>query len=51
MIEFASVMADIFTSLMKGFSPLFFPPHEFYEFTRITKRLDNGDLFGRTNFH
>ena len=35
---------------MKGFSPLFFP-HEFHEFTRITKRLDNGDLFGRTNFH
>ena len=25
--------------------------HEFHEFTRITKRLDNGDLIGRTNFH
>ena len=23
--------------------------HEFHEFTRITKRLDNGDLVGRTN--
>ena len=34
----------------KGFSPCFFV-HEFHEFTRITKRLDNGDLIGRTNFH
>ena len=30
---------------------LFLFAHEFHEFTRITKRLDNGDLIGRTNFH
>ena len=30
---------------------MFFLVHEFHEFTRITKRLDNGDLIGRTNFH
>ena len=29
---------------------LFLFAHEFHEFTRITKRLDNGDLIGRTNF-
>ena len=28
---------------------LFLFAHEFHEFTRITKRLDNGDLVGRTN--
>ena len=30
---------------------LFLFAHEFHEFTRITKRLANGDLIGRTNFH